>query len=192
MVNEESLRLAGYGVGLLLILAGALGVWVNRSERVPVTAEYVSTVSGISFRYPIGAGGYVATVRQGGDDAAKLRETIVLTHETDTEAKVNGEGPPAITVTAFENDQMQFPLAWANQHKTHSNISLSMGDISEAVVGGANAIRYRADGLYAMDTAVVAHGGYIFVLSGAYIDDSSPTLRDFGSLLASVRFLRPQ
>lgn len=189
MQSERSLHIAGYTVGALLILGGALGVWLNRGPAPAVFAEYTSESSGLQFAYPVGASGYSVTVSQGGDKQANLLETIVLSHESDTALPEYGEGPPTITIAIFKNDQKQFPLAWANAHASYSNITLAMSDIEQAVIGGANAIRYRADGLYASDTVVVAHGGFIYVFSGAYIDESSPTKRDFDPLLGSVRFI---
>jgi hypothetical protein len=74
-------------------------------------------------------------------------------------------------------------------NKIYSNINLMRGEVSEYVLGGANAIRYAADGLYASDNVVVAHGENMYVITGSYMDADSDIKKDFATLLESVTFI---
>jgi len=71
----------------------------------------------------------------------------------------------------------------------YSNINLKTSEPAEKVVGGANAITYMADGLYASENAVIAHGGNIYVVTGQFIDANSDIRLDFEPLLNSIRFI---
>lgn len=78
---------------------------------------------------------------------------------------------------------------WVDARPELSNMGLLTGEVDrDAVVGGANAVRYMVDGLYRNDTAVVAHGGYIVMFSGAFLEEDSHIRRDFIDLLDSVEF----
>ncbi len=57
------------------------------------------------------------------------------------------------------------------------------------MIAGANASHYVADGLYAMDTYVVANGEYVYVLTGAYISKDSAIYKDFQILLSTFQFI---
>lgn len=152
---------------------------------------YSQSDVGLEFDYPEGPEGYVLDERMPVDLGTGLIKNIILTRTEDTlyEPPVGGEGPPVILVSVFENTKKQFPRAWADENIQHSNINLIMGEVGEAVVGGANAIRYVADGLYASENIVVAHGDYVYVITGQFIDQASPILRDYEDLVQSVRFI---
>ncbi len=159
----------------------------------PSLTTYEEASLGLAFTYKTGTDGY--TLFSGtGDSAVGQLASLLLVHENERPMIENpvaySEGPISITVSVFENTKKQFPRQWAVEHDAYSNFSLMTGAEAETVVGGANALRYTVDGLYRFDTVVVAHGSKMYVLAASYHDTTSATYRDFGPLLASVRFIR--
>ncbi len=154
---------------------------------------YEKAELGLAFEYQTGSDGYTLYERTGGDGSDAQVASLMLVHENQRpmveDPTMYSEGPINISIEVFENSLKQFPRAWAEEHTAYSNLSLVLGEISETVIGGANALRYRVDGLYQMDVAVVAHGSKMYVLSASYLDTESPTYRDFDPLLTSLRFI---
>jgi len=188
---------------IYILIAAALMVggyylytyWVLGNDSVgQVTGTHITYSQsdiGLEFDYPEGPDGYVVDERMPVDLGTGLIKNIILMRTEDTlyEPPVGGEGPPVILVSVFENNNKQFPQAWADENVQYSNINLIMGEVEEAVVGGANAIRYMADGLYASENVVVAHGDYMYVITGQFMDQDSPIRRDYQDLVESVRFI---
>jgi hypothetical protein len=117
------------------------------------------------------------------------RITLKRIEDTQNASSTEGESTPSIVILVFKNTKKQFPRSWADENTQYSNINLIVGNVEEAVVGGANAIRYTADGLYASENIVVAHGGYMYVITGQYLDQDSSIHRDYVALVQSVRFI---
>ncbi len=188
----------------IAVVAGSYFVIAPRVSDVPAgepEAEesaikeygtYRNDEYGLTFKYRVGADGYALRELEtpSGED---LEEALVLIHADDVLAFENppagGEGPAVITINVFENEKKQWARQWAEANPGGSNINLAMGEVRDAVVGGANAIRYRADGLYASEVAVIPHGSYVYVVSGAFTGEDSPTYRDFEPLLESLTFV---
>ncbi len=99
------------------------------------------------------------------------------------------EGPATIDIRAYKNPDRLAPSVWTSANPTLSNIELARSDSEEIVVGSANGVRYLVDGLYLIDTVVVAHANMIYVISGAYADEYDATFVDFDPLLASIEFI---
>lgn len=162
-------------------------------NETPAYETYKDPSLGFLFRYPSGPDGYVVEKPPVNDETTTIEEALLLVHKDDVPTLKNpptgGEGPAVISIFVFGNTKNQRPEAWAREHTAYSNINLALGAIEEAVIGGALAIRYRADGLYASEVAVITHGSHVYVFSGAFIDEDSPTLRDFEPLLESVTFI---
>ena len=195
----------------LFILSGAIAFFVfgqdpqKDAERGPVVSDvealasvetYQDQTYGFAFEYPAGERGYV---REEGVPLANeyqdLEQLVVLISADEYAAlqSVTGptETPPTIQVLVFKNELKRSPFVWAQENPQESNIARALGEIEESVVGGANAAHYIADGLYAADTYVVAHGGYIYLLSGMRIDSESKIASDFNALVDSFRFTQP-
>jgi len=153
--------------------------------------NYSNEVLGIEFAYRAGPDGYVIQEYASSRPTEDLLSTIVLMRTEDAERPmpVGGEGPATITIQVLKNLKKQQSEAWANTNNIYSNINLKTGEVSEYVLGGANAIRYSATGLYESDNVVVAHGENVYVLSGNYMDAESDLRKDFTPLLESVRFI---
>lgn len=157
---------------------------VNRS-----TAVYSSKELGIEFTHPVGQDGYVLEENTPAVEQGLLKTVVLIRAEDVNKIPVGGEGPATITLNVFKNLKKQWPRIWADEHVQSSNINLKVGDVLETTVGGANAIRYKADGLYASDTIVVAHGENIYVIRGMYIDENSLLRMDFSPIVQSIRFI---
>lgn len=160
-------------------------------------STFTSSELGLRFSYPVGTNGYVLKIvtptgeSQNTQDSQSLLKTIVLMRAEDVmqAVPVGGEGVPTITISVFKNSKKQFPLVWANQNTQYSNTNLKNGEIMEDVVGGANAIRYMADGLYASENVVVANGENMYVITGMFLDADSALRRDFSPLVKSIEFI---
>lgn len=110
--------------------------------------------------------------------------------QAELEASVDArEGPPAMHVLVYDNPENLHAPVWAMRNSQETNYGLMIGDESEAVVGGANAIQYTVDGLYPINTYVVASGGYIYVLMGAYLEKGDQIYQDFEALVDSFTFI---
>jgi len=190
----------GILVGVLIVAAGVYYVFGRAIPQtvVPMPPSEVDTVItymnqelGIGFDYRTGPKGYVLTERPSSEEGPEPIHTLILMQAADAEAEmpVGGEGPPAITISIFKNAKKQWPQTWANEYIQYSNINLMQNEIQEAVVGGANAIRYMSDGLYASENIVVAHGEHMYVFTGMFIDAESQLRKDFAPLVESVRFV---
>lgn len=169
--------------------------WALGNDSVEQATEAHRTYSqsdvGLEFDYPEGPDGYVLDERMPADLGTGLTKNIILTRTEDAsqELPVGGESAPAIIISVFENTKKQSPRTWADENAQSSNINLIMGEIQEAVVGGANAIRYVADGLYVSENVIVAHGDHTYVITGQFMDQNSPIRRDYHALIESIRFI---
>lgn len=111
---------------------------------------------------------------------------------SDQENLENGgamEGPATIDVHVYKNTDRLAPSVWASSNPLLSNIELARSDIEEGSVGGANAVRYLVDGLYLIETAVIAQGSMIYVVTGAYVSEDDWTYLDFEDTLNSIEFI---
>ena len=169
--------------------------WDRENDSVQQVTNTHLTYSqsdiGLEFDYPKGPEGYAVDERMPVDLGTGLVKNIILTRTEDTlnEPPVGGEGPPVILISVFENTNNQFPRTWADEHVQYSNINLMTGEAQEAVVGGANAIRYMADGLYASENIVVAHGDHMYVITGQFSNQDSQIRYDYQDLVESIRFI---
>jgi hypothetical protein len=178
-------------IGMIVVVAA--GYFVVKTTKNPVvsknTATYSSRELGLQFTYETGPEGYVLGEMTPADTSAHLLKTITLTQTKDVQAGVpqGGEGPATITIYVFDNVKKQQPSVWLLEHKNYSGVAKTQP--AEYVVGGANAVRFDADGLYASDNVVVAHGNMIYMFIGNYMDAQSKLKKDFQPLLDSVQFI---
>ncbi len=99
------------------------------------------------------------------------------------------EGPATIDVHVYKNTDRLAPSVWASANPLLSNIELARSDIEEGAVDGANAVRYLVDGLYLIETAIVAQGTMIYVVTGGYVSEDDWTYLDFEDFLNSIEFI---
>src|SRR3989344_995071 len=179
-------------LGLFFYVFGISNNVQNQAQRN--IATYSNPEIGLEFNYFVGPSGYVVEESNVVNTVSGLVRTIVLIRSEDVNRNipVGGEGPATIALQVFKNTEKQTPLAWAEKHIQFSNINLKIGNVVEVVVGGAPAIRYMADGLYASDNVVVVNGDYVYLMSGMFIDAESQLRKDFSPLVESVHFVPVQ
>jgi hypothetical protein len=183
---------------ICLLFAGfsVLYCYIPRSQSVtPVAIEaplatYHNTVLGISFQYPEGEYGYTLTeVKTLSDNAELVKSLAFMTsREADVASGTPLEVPPIISVNMFKNPKNKDLAVWAGENKTFSNFGMKTDVPAEFMISGAKAIRYTSDGLYQSDNVIIANGGYIYVVTGAYADELSQTHKDFLGLIGSIEF----
>src|SRR3989344_3027470 len=156
-------------------------------------SRYTNEDVGFSFEYRERPQGYFLQEPRGADEHPDFAEALVLTNKKEHEEllqSTNGrEGPPTITMLIFNNPERLSPSMWADANLGLSNIGLIRGEVVETSVAGAPAIRYTADGLYLSDTLIVANGGYIYAITGSYLEENSRIRQDFEPFLASITFI---
>ena len=195
--------------GALLILVGGFYAFNNYiyqekqgDDTEMVTDEvidydtFTDTTAGIMFEYKTAPDGYVVddlSAFIGADDTSVVKVFRIINEQEKIELETSEggrEGPPVITVMVFENMLKQSASMWVDSNPRYSNIEFAIGDIDrDAVVGGANAVRYRSDGLYQNENAVVAHGAYMYLFSGAFFEEGSTIHTDFKKLIDTVTFI---
>lgn len=182
------------GALVLIALIGGISL-LSKDEKVAdldesSLATYSSGDLGLEFNYKTGTEGYVVQESTPVGDPDLVRAIVLIpSEEAGKVPPIGGEGPATITIQVFKNTKKQWSRTWADEHVQYSNINLKIGEVSETVVGGANAIRYRADGLYASENFVVANGEYIYMFSGMFLDENSTLRKDFAPIVNSVRFI---
>jgi hypothetical protein len=185
-------------VAVLVVLIGVYTITKINTREINGPEEsnratFTSQELGFEFQYPIGKDGYVLEERGIGDDVPNILKILTLMQTEDAanleNIPVGSEGPPTITVYILRNPEKKSPLAWAEENTLYSNINLKVGDVTDSLIAGGKAIRYTADGLYASDNAIAAHGEYVYVFTGMYLERGSKIHSDFSSLLKTVRFI---
>lgn len=153
----------------------------------------------LAFDYPDGPDGYVIDdlssfvgVETQGVEVVKVYSIMNAKDKLELENSEGGrEGPPAMQVMVFRNDKNQSASVWVDAFPVFSNINMVLEEVDrDAVVGGANAVRYTTDGLYVTDNAVVASGDFVYHFSGSYHERDSVIHQDFKAMLDSVRFIQ--
>lgn len=164
---------------------------VTENNQVPQYTTYRSANDGVQFSYRVGPSGYVLEEVMPVDLGSGHIKSLMLRRAEDMEKEIpqGGEGPAVMVVSIFENTNKQQSRNWADSHVQYSSINLSFGEVRDVVVGGANAIRYMASGLYSSENVVVAHGDSVYVITGQYMDENSDLRRDFAPLVDSIQFI---
>ena len=165
----------------------------SESHELLISSTMQDAVLGFEFTYRKGPDGYITLEDTESTDPSFVTGITLFNkaeYELFTQATDAREGPPAINVRVYENTENLSSFVWPERNQQESNIGLVLGDVEETVVGGANAAHYTVDGLYPMSTYVVANGDHVYVLSGAYLDQSSDIYKDFEALVQSFTFIQ--
>ncbi len=184
-----SLHRASRGAAGIALLLG-IAVPAQAADEPAGITRHRDCELGIEFEYREGPDGYLLEVVDEDPDQPGIVRRLVLVLESEhRQLPEAGEGPPTIGIAAAPNPEGLSPAEWAAGNPGVSNLHLKLTEIDAFELAGASAIRYLADGLYVADTVVATHGGYAYVVSGAYLDADSTIRRDFEPLLQSIRFL---
>ena len=150
----------------------------------------------LAFEYRKGPDGYVLeSIPVSGFPESSFIKGYQLMTQSDYDDLVASEapreGPPTIQILVFKNEGNQSASNWVDEFSQFSNIGLALGEINrDATLSGANAVHYKADGLYVSEVIVAASGGYIYMVSGAYIDEASIIRSDFEPFADSIEFIQ--
>lgn len=171
---------------------------VDNTDTEVAYDTFTDTERGVRFTYKTSPDGYVlddltALIAEQPEDIEilKIYRLMNAREKAELEASKEGrEGPPTISLIIFDNPNNQSASMWVDAFPLFSNINFVIGAVDrDAVVGGANAVRYRIDGLYQSENVIIAQGGYIYHFAGAFLEEDSDIYRDFEALIDSVTFV---
>lgn len=182
-----ALAVAAVATGAYLLLAnygatnsgGPGGVPAPQSNLLQYSSE-----DGYSFMYPAS---YELSSRTEGN-AERQWDVLVLLPKGYVPPEA-GEGPPAITVSVFENPEGLTLEQWV-QGDARSNWKMIVDERASRPieVGGHPAIWYHYSGLYEVDSVAVAHEGKILLFSGDWLEPGDKIRADFNDLIKTVTF----
>lgn len=172
----------------LAVLFAILSFKQDKKEPENTQTTYSSKELGFEFSYKTGQDGYIVEESDPKESEVNLLKKITLVQKKDV-GSVATEGPATISISVLKNNKNRQPGVWAMENPDYSNYNLKLTEPEEMVVGGANAVKYKADGLYTSNKVIVAHAGYIYVLTGMYLDENSDLSRDFPLIVDSVKFI---
>lgn len=181
-------------IAVLVVVAAVVSLMYGPKAQAPGTEEFATYSNpqiGLEFRYRAGPKGYVVNeaIPMAVDPILFRFIHVVPAEVANQTPPEGGEGPAQISISVYKNEKNEWSGQWAESHPQYSNIQLKTGDVKEVVVGGANAIEYARDGLYPATVVVVAHGGFVYVFDGAYLDADSDLYKDFLPLVNTVKFI---
>lgn len=165
------------------------------TDSEPETYAAVSAPDlGLAFQYRTAPNGYVLHTleknEQTDPDFERLYTLMLATDYEFMQGQLEAsEWPPSIGITVYKNSNHETASTWVDAHPEFSNSQLIAGAVNRDVtVAGVRAVRYTVDGLYLVDTIVVANGEFIYVLTGAYLDVETLIRKDFAVVVDSVQF----
>ncbi|MES2966685.1 MAG: hypothetical protein V4668_02775 [Patescibacteria group bacterium] len=155
------------------------------------TETYTLPEEGLTFVYPAGNDGY--TVLEMPDTLSEPMPVRTLrllptSDYQDEQSRVGGEGSPSWMLSIYANDQKLQPAQWVEANAQVSNIPLALGQPVEAIVGGANAVTYRIDGLYPTQVYVIAQANLIYVAQVSFMDETARTYTEHEAWINSFEF----
>lgn len=186
----------GLWIGLILLIGvGILGAIALFAEApaTEVPQEEVAMVPynvlelGVSFEYP---DTYTLQSHEVGNDERNWQAVTLIDTEALQSAIENGasEGPPAITVSVFDNIENYTAEEWI-KGISFSNYKLSFdGALASTTVGSIDGLAYRYSGLFEVDTVVLAHNGKIYMFTADWLTAEDTLRLDFGRVLDTVVF----
>lgn len=149
----------------------------------------------ISFTYRKGPHGYVLeeNTLNSNTPKAPLRYSAVFTDAEEYAEFLNAteprDGPETFSLRVYQNTESLPPLLWAETYPKESNFPLRQGEVTEATVSTANAIRYTIDGLYLETVTIAAHGDNMYVFAGPTSASGQEKADTFTAFLEHVSFL---
>lgn len=201
-LNERYVKPFGVSVLLLAIALIALLFFTKIPEQavpiaVPVLQQYTpyhGATSTITFQYPVAY--HLEEIDESTPE--RKRYAVTLMEDTAENEAVRGgtsiprEGPITITITSYQNDLDNTPLATWVTGTLDSNWKLGDGTYASTTVGGIPALSYDWDGLYRGHTIAVAYGGYIHAFTVTSMERTDHILTVFDELMETVTFGVPE
>lgn len=177
-------------ITILVVLFFGIGfLYRAYYHQDPALLVYTSDAYGISFKYP---GNYIVYEPEY-DSGERLRHTIVLTEDTpEHRALLNGEvlnteGPPTITINIYQNILDAYTTESFIRNTSFSNFKLSDGVLATTTIGGVEAFRYHATGLYENENVVIARPAYVYMFTAFYDSPTDKILADFEGILKTIQ-----
>lgn len=159
------------------------------------TESYSSDRYGISFSYP----NYYYLEERLVGNGEREQYAIVLMEDTEENRElregrnpVPREGPPTITITAYQNNLDNLSLVdWLTKTNT-SNFKLSPdGKYASTTISGKEAISYRHSGLYEADVAAFRHGDWLIAWTTQYLAPEDAIRKDSEAMRETLTFKDP-
>lgn len=158
--------------------------------RESMWKAYTSDKFGIEFKYPKN---YLLEEKEVSSSIG-THTALIITADTEEnrllrEGKLVGrEEPMSITVDIYSNSAEKLaPIQWVKT-RSDSNYRFSDSVLTNFSIDEREAVYYHWDGLYKADTAVVRSGGYIFAVTGTYVNPDDQVRRDWSQVLTFIKF----
>lgn len=170
----------------------------TEESSVGEMSVYRNTELGYEFVYPDGAGGYIMLENNDSNDrnfVSGLSLVNKVEYEAFKASTEPTEGPTSMSLRVYTNPENLSPKEWAEVKTLETNYDLVYGHTQDENIETNNSLHFVAEGLYQIDTYVIMKDGYVYLLTGSYIDTNSEIYRDFQTLVASFTFTkeaRPQ
>src|SRR3989344_3791363 len=172
----------------VLLLALGIGAWyfatsqedTSQSPTPPSPAsravEYRGAGLGVLFHYPDSY-----TLEQVDLSTGQRKHvSIILTRKEDLPPPQNGEGPPTITIDAFQNDLDKYTAETFVRTTNFTNFKLSPeGILAPTTVNGLPALSFRWSGLYEGRTVTVAREKWVYTFSVTHLTPQDQIILDF-------------
>jgi len=156
--------------------------------------KYNNPSLGLYFEYRKNPDGY--TVVNQNESQVPHQEVIeflsifnIREYEELQNATTPRDGPPTISILIFNNPEGLTSKQWANQNLVVSGTDRAISPVTNFTIAGLQAVRYTTDGLYPSDTIAIVKGNRAYLISGAYLDESSQIRKDFLEMLQYFSFL---
>lgn len=179
-------------VFVLVILISVFYFIIKPSSDESLSNDYESEKFGIRFSYPKNY--FIAS--ENGIDGERIQHAIVLIEDTPENREffanqnLATESPPTITISIFQNNLDNYTLKSFVEGTSFSNFKLSDGKTTETTIGGEEALKYRATGLYENENVVAVRPNYVYMFTVFFNAPTDRILSDFETILQSVEFFK--
>ncbi|MDP9249359.1 MAG: hypothetical protein M3M85_02545 [bacterium] len=148
--------------------------------------KYKNADLGLSFNYRKDPDGYTL-IEQKEHNSLVLMPTEA--YEEILGLSGGAEWPPGISIVIHDNTDNISPTTWVQTHTRESNYDPAWSwSLREITVGGAPAVTYETDGLYAAAVVAVSHNRKIYAIHGNYHSPEDQIVKDFEKFLESLLF----
>ncbi|WP_343082518.1 hypothetical protein [Ostreiculturibacter nitratireducens] len=174
---------------------GAIVPCGDESHSFHLLSRHSVQEHGFRFTFRVEPAGYAAVPATDGQSPDLMYGlSLMVRDDLDTFSEDAGarDGPKSITIEIYDNSPHLHAPVWVDRNKTKSHVDLARSPIEETVLAGANAVRYRTDGLYQNEHIVAAHDSKIFVFTVAYDSLEDDIYLNFIDLLSTFEFIPSQ